>query len=89
MAVLRSSFTWTFDLELLIVKYDMLETIKHLINISPDISFTEYYQQYVMEVQDRSLDVEVNRLKNTDILSLDRLLSKLNKELITPYSGEL
>ena len=89
MAVLRSSFAWTFDLELLIVKYDMLETIKQLINNNPDTSFTEYYQQYVTEVQDRSLDVEVNRLKNADILSLDKLLSKLYKELLTPYSGEL
>ena len=59
----------------------MLEHIKQLISNSPDISFIEYYQQYVMDVQDYNLCLEVNDLKNVDILSVDKLIHKLHKEL--------
>ena len=59
----------------------MLESIKQLITNSPDISFTEYYQQYVMDVQDYNLGIEVKDLRNADILSVDKLIHKLHKEL--------
>lgn len=60
----------------------MLETVKQLISNSPDISFTEYYQQYVMDIQDYNLCLEVDSLKNPNVLSVTRLVAKLHKELV-------
>lgn len=59
----------------------MLETVKQLIAYSTDTSFAEYYQNYIMEVQDYNLGLEVKDLRNADILSVDKLIHKLHKEL--------
>ena len=37
----------------------MLETIKKAIDDVPDKSFEEYFNEYIMYVQDRSIDLEV------------------------------
>ena len=60
----------------------MLETIKSYIKDLPDKSFEEYYQQYIFDVQDQNIEAEINSIKTTDILSLDRLIAKLHKELL-------
>lgn len=59
----------------------MLNTIKQYINTLPDISFNQYYQQYINDVQDYTLGQEVKDLRNADILSIDRLIAKLMKEV--------
>jgi len=60
----------------------MLNTIKTYIKETPDIPFDEYYQRYIFKVQDTNIDAEVSSIKTDDILSLDRLIAKLHKELI-------
>ena len=59
----------------------MLETIKQLIASTPNIPFSEYYQKYINDVQDYTLGQEVKDLRNADILSIDRLIAKLMKEV--------
>ena len=60
----------------------MLNTIKTYIKETPDIPFDEYYQRYIFKVQDANIDAEVSSIKTDDILSLDRLIAKLHKELL-------
>ena len=60
----------------------MLETIKTYIDELPELDFDDYYQNYIFEVQDQNLELEVSSLKTADILSLDKLIAKLHKELL-------
>lgn len=59
----------------------MLDTIKQYINTLPDTPFNQYYQKYINDVQDYALGQEVKDLRNADILSIDRLIAKLMKEV--------
>lgn len=50
----------------------MLETIKQTIKNVPFISFEEYFIQYMMDIQDSSIDDEVSfMLKNNSLTTLD------------------
>lgn len=60
----------------------MLETIKAYIKELPDEDFDEFYQNYIFEVQDQNIELEVSSIKTADILSLDKLIAKLHKELL-------
>lgn len=60
----------------------MLETIKTYIKELPDEDFDEFYQNYIFEVQDQNIELEVSSIKTADILSLDKLIAKLHKELL-------
>ena len=60
----------------------MLETIKAYIKELPDENFDEFYQKYIFEVQDQNIELEVSSIKTADILSLDKLIAKLHKELL-------
>ncbi len=60
----------------------MLNTIKTYIKETPNIPFDEYYQRYIFKVQDANIAAEVSSIKTDDILSLDRLISKLHKALL-------
>lgn len=60
----------------------MLEAIKSYISELPSIPFEDYYQNYIFKVQDQNILAEVGSIKTNDILSLDRLIAKLHKELL-------
>lgn len=59
----------------------MLETIKSYIEELPEDTFDTFYQKYIFEVQDINIAKEVSGVKTDDILSLDRLIARLHKEL--------
>lgn len=59
----------------------MLETIKSYIEDLPKDTFDTFYQKYIFEVQDINIAKEVSGVKTDDILSLDRLIARLHKEL--------
>lgn len=59
----------------------MLDTIKGYIKELPEQDFDDYYQNYIFRVQDQNLLAEVGGIKTSDIMSLDKLISKLHKEL--------
>lgn len=59
----------------------MLDTIKAYIKELPDQDFDDYYQDYIFRVQDQNLLAEVESIKTSDIMSLDKLIAKLHKEL--------
>ena len=62
----------------------MLTNVKQLIYSIQDnnVPFSQYYQQYIFDVQEQSIQYEVDQLKNADILSLERLIDKMYKEML-------
>lgn len=60
----------------------MLDTVKSIIEELPDMPFDEYYQRYIFDVQDQNIETEVSSLNTTDILTIDRLIDKLHRELL-------
>lgn len=60
----------------------MLDTIKSYIKELPDQDFEDFYQEYIFRVQDQNIQAEVNSVNTTDILSLDRLITRLHGELL-------
>ena len=61
----------------------MLDTIKSYIKDTPNIPFEEFYQRYIFNVQDNNIAAEIASIKTDDILSLDRLIARLHKELLS------
>lgn len=64
----------------------MLETVRNAIYDTPSISFSKFFQQYVMDVQDTNIDLEFqfllqrNRLNaNTMDLLIENTYERLNK----------
>lgn len=58
----------------------MLETVKSLIE-KPCISFGEFFQQYVMYVQDKSIQQEISFLLKNNFLSANAMIALMNHEL--------
>ena len=44
-------------------------------------AFEEFYQKYIFEVQDQNIVAEIGSIKTADIMSLDRMIARLRKEL--------
>ena len=59
----------------------MLETVKKLISNSPFITFDEYFQDYVMKVQDSSIDEEISFLFRNNFPSANSMIQLINKEI--------
>lgn len=55
----------------------MLETVKATIKELPDISFGEFYQNYICDIQDQNILVEVQGIKTEDIITIEKLIAKL------------
>ena len=63
----------------------MLETVKESIHDLPNISFQEFYSNYVMHVQDENIDEELRFLSsnnNLTPLSINRLISTSFERLV-------
>lgn len=58
----------------------MLEKVKQLID-SPYISFDNYFQQYVMKVQDESIKNEIAFLLRNNFPSANSMMKLINKEI--------
>lgn len=58
----------------------MLDNIKSYISNMPDNSFDEYYQKYVLAVQDRNIEMEMNFNSNT-FISINKLITAIHREL--------
>jgi predicted proteasome-type protease len=70
----------------------MLDMIKQYINNITDISFNEYYQSYIMQVQDRNIESELKHLSARNTLSLytmDQLIADTVKEVICVDSSNI
>lgn len=51
----------------------MLDTVKQYIKDVPNISFQEFFQMYVLSVQDSNIDREVSYLINRNILGVNSM----------------
>lgn len=58
----------------------MLERIKHMLD-SPFITFDKYFQNYVMEVQDSSIDEEVSFLFRNNFPSANSMIRLINNQI--------
>lgn len=58
----------------------MLDTVKKLIDI-PCISFEQFFQLYIMNVQDYSLDSEISFLLRNNFLSVNAMIKLANNEV--------
>lgn len=70
----------------------MLDTIKQYINNITDISFNEYYQSYIMQVQDMNIESELKQLSARNVLSLytmNQLIADTVKEMIHVDSSNI
>ena len=56
--------------------------IKAYIQNLSNTPFEDYYQNYIFKVQDQNILAEVGSIKTNDIMSLDRLIARLHKELL-------
>ena len=59
----------------------MLETVKNYIAELPDTSFDSFYQAYICRVQDQNIYSELASLRTDDIVTIDKLITRLNNEL--------
>ena len=57
----------------------MLETIKTFIKETPDISFDEFYQDYICDVQDQNVRAEIDTVQTDEIITLEKLLDRLRR----------
>lgn len=64
----------------------MLETIRTYIQSIEDMSFDDYYRQYLERMSQRSLDLEFQYLSKSanaaNILKIDAMISKYIDELV-------
>lgn len=58
----------------------MLETVKQMIK-KPCISYGEFFQQYVMYVQDESIKQEISFLLRNNFLSAKAMIKLVDQEL--------
>ena len=58
----------------------MLETVKNLVN-SPYISFDEYFQTYVMKIQDEAIQNEIQFLLRNNFPSVNSIIKLINTEI--------
>ena len=58
----------------------MLETIKKYISETPDISFNDYYQQYIFAIQDENIGAET-QFSDITFNNVERIISRIRKEL--------
>ena len=57
----------------------MLNTVKSYISELSDISFADFYQKYICEVQDQNILMEIRSIKSPDIDDVKVLLAKLKQ----------
>lgn len=70
----------------------MLDMIKQYIKNISDITFNEYYQSYIMQVQDMNIESELKHLSARNTLSLytmDQLIADTVKEVICVDSSNI
>ena len=60
----------------------MLSTIKQYITELPEVEFFDFYQNYIFDVQDQNLQAEVSSIKTDDIISLDKFIDRLLREVV-------
>lgn len=58
----------------------MLDTVKSMIE-KPCISFEQFYQNYIMKMQDASIDSEVTFLLRNNFPSSTSMMKLINKEI--------
>jgi len=58
----------------------MLESVKNYIKELPEEDFNEYYQKYILNVQDDNLSLET-QFNGTTFISINKLITSINREL--------
>lgn len=69
--------------------YTILKTVRSKIKSLPDASFHEFFVDYIIQVDEESLNNEINssvRMNQLDVLGLDKLVNKYLMEVRNDYN---
>jgi len=58
----------------------MLDTVKQML-AEPFITFEQYYQNYIMSVQDESIEMEISFLLRNNFPSANSVMKLINQEI--------
>lgn len=58
----------------------MLDSVKKMI-AEPFISFEQFYQNYIMSVQDESIEIEISFLLRNNFPSANSMIKLINREI--------
>lgn len=58
----------------------MLDSVKKMI-AEPFISFEQFYQNYIMSVQDKSIEIEISFLLRNNFPSVNSMIKLINREI--------
>lgn len=59
----------------------MLKTLLNLIDNIPNIPFQEFYSNYVMDVQDKNIELEFDLIKDKHSLAPIKMIMLANKDM--------
>lgn len=57
----------------------MLKTVKSYIREMPEISFSDFYQEYICKIQDENINVEISSIDSGELADLKNMIRQLHK----------
>ena len=69
--------------------YTILSSVRKKLNNLPDVSFQEFFTDYIIQVDNESINNEMNslvRMNKLDVMGLDKLVNKYLMEVRNDYN---
>ena len=69
--------------------YTILSSVRSKLNRLPDVSFQEFFTDYIIQVDNESINNEMNslvRMNKLDVMGLDKLVNKYLMEVRNDYN---
>lgn len=60
--------------------YILLQTVRNCIENLEDVPFYDFYMNYISDVQDMSVNIEIGHIKNSHIVDICTLSKLVNTE---------
>lgn len=69
--------------------YTILSSVRKTLNNLPNVSFQEFFTDYIIQVDNESINNEMNslvRMNKLDVMGLDKLVNKYLMEVRNDYN---
>lgn len=69
--------------------YTILSSVRKQLNNLPNVSFQEFFTDYIIQVDNESINNEMNslvRMNKLDVMGLDKLVNKYLMEVRNDYN---
>lgn len=69
--------------------YTILSSVRSILKRLPDVSFQEFFTDYIIQVDNESINNEMNslvRMNKLDVMGLDKLVNKYLMEVRNDYN---